>query len=189
MRRVAALALMLGGCDAEPTRTPAPAVTPAAAPSAVSSTTAIGTTSALTGRTSALTGTVSGFQVERTETETRVALAADTLFAFDEASLTPAAEANLTRTADLVAAGGEGVVRVVGYTDAKGEDAYNLALSRRRAEAVVAWLRARPALASRSFEAASRGEADPIAPNAGPDGADDPQGRARNRRVVVAIPR
>jgi len=187
VRRAAALALLLGGCGSpQPTAAPTSAAVPTSVPQAGR---AIGTTSALTGQTSALTGAISDFQVERTATETRVALAADTLFAFDEATLTPAAESNLTRTAELVEAGGEGTVRVTGFTDAKGEEAYNLDLSRRRAEAVVAWLRARPKLAARSFEAVGLGEAEPVAPNAGPNGVDDPQGRARNRRVVVAIPR
>lgn len=44
-------------------------------------------------------------------------------------------------------------------------------------------------MADRAFVATGRGEAEPIAPNARPDGTDDPDGRARNRRVVVGIPR
>lgn len=183
----AAAALLLAGCGGA--RQPQPATSPSPTEAAPATRAAIGTTSGLTGRTSALTGEITGFHVERTATEIRVQLAADTLFDFDQATLTSAAAENLARTAALVAEGGEGLVQVTGYTDAKGEDAYNLALSRRRAEAVVAWLRARPELAARTFEAIGLGEADPVAPNAGPGGVDDPQGRARNRRVVVAIPR
>ena len=149
----------------------------------------IGTVSGLNAETSPLTATTSGFAVERTATETRVALAADTLFAFDQATLTAAAQDNLRRTAALVQEGGAGSVTVTGYTDAKGEDAYNHALSRRRAEAVVTWLKGPGGGAARTFIAVGKGEADPVAPNAAPDGSDDPAGRAQNRRVVVSIPR
>lgn len=151
---------------------------------------AFGTTSALTGQTSGLTGVVSDFMVQRTDTGTRVELAADTLFEFDKATLSPGAQTNLARTADLVRQGAaDGTITVIGHSDAKGDDAYNLALSKRRAQSVVDWLRSQPGLASRRFVAEGRGEAEPVAPNAGPGGADDPAGRARNRRVVVDIPR
>ena len=88
----------------------------------------------------------------------------------------------------MVRQGGEGTVTVVGHTDAKGEDAYNLDMSKRRAEAVVAWLNSQSGI-ERTFTAEGRGEAEPIAPNTHPDGGNDPDGRARNRRVVVNIPR
>ncbi len=88
----------------------------------------------------------------------------------------------------MVREGGEGTVTVVGHTDAKGEDAYNFDLSKRRAEAVVDWLKSQSGMA-RIFAAEGRGEVEPIAPNTRPDGNDDPDGRARNRRVVVDIPR
>jgi outer membrane protein OmpA-like peptidoglycan-associated protein len=181
---------LLAGCGGQ---APAPEPSPAAPAAPVSRTAAptspsIGNSSALTASTSALKGEVSDFQVERTTTETRVLLAADTLFAFDKADLSAAAEANLVRTAEVVAAGGAGVVTVAGHTDAKGEDAYNLDLSRRRAEAVANWLKARSELGGRDIQAVGRGESEPVAPNAAPDGSDDPAGRARNRRVVVIVP-
>lgn len=187
------LGVLLVGCGAPAEQAPEGAPANAADPTAPSAPTAparqLGTVSGLTGQTSALTGVVSGFLVERTATTTRVQLAADTLFAFDKAELTPAAAANLGRTADLVRAGGDGAVAVTGHTDAKGEDAYNLALSRRRAGAVADWLRGQPGLGERRFDPTGRGAAEPVAPNTTAAGADDPTGRARNRRVVVEIPR
>lgn len=191
MRRAIWPALLaLAGCGDSGSPAVAPSPTPtAAAEAAAPSARPIGTVSALSGRTSALTGKISDFMVERTATETRVQLAADTLFDFDKATLTPAAQANLQRTADLVRQGGAGTVTVIGHSDAKGDDGYNLDLSKRRAEAVVAWLRSQPTIAARVFEAVGRGEAEPIAPNMSPDGSDDPDGRARNRRVVLNIPR
>lgn len=134
-----AAAIGLAGCGKPATDAAveqSPEAAPAAKPTAPSR--QIGTVSALSGTTSALSGTVSDFVVERTATQTRVQLAADTLFAFDEATLTPEAQANLQRVADLVRAGAPGEISVVGHSDAKGEEAYNLDLSTRRAEAVVA---------------------------------------------------
>jgi outer membrane protein OmpA-like peptidoglycan-associated protein len=149
----------------------------------------IGMVSGLSATTRALTGTISDFAVRTTDKQTVVALAADTLFEFGKADLTRAAEVNLARTADLVANGGAGTIEVIGYTDAKGTDALNDTLSRRRADAVVAWLKTQPGLNQRGFTAIGKGKRDPVAPNVTADGTDDPQGRARNRRVEVVIPR
>jgi len=150
---------------------------------------ALGAGARLTGQVSGLTGRISGFAMRQTETQTIVELASDVLFAFDSARLTAEAEAALRRTAELAAQAGSGRITVVGHTDAVGEDAYNLALSRRRAEAVAQWLAASGGVPADRLRAEGRGEAEPAAPNATTDGQDDPEGRARNRRVVVAIPR
>jgi len=150
---------------------------------------ALGGGARLTGQVSGLTGRISGFAMRQTESQTIVELASDVLFAFDSARLTAKAEAALRRTAELAAQAGSGRITVVGHTDAVGEDAYNLALSRRRAEAVAQWLAASGGVPADRLRAEGRGEAEPAAPNATTDGQDDPEGRARNRRVVVAIPR
>jgi len=71
-------------------------------------------------------------------------------------------------------------VAVVGHADATGTDAYNMQLSRRRAEAVVRALVARGVAAS-SLEAVAVGKRQPAASDA------DPAGRARNRRVEFLI--
>lgn len=145
--------------------------------------------SALSGSVSPLNGSVTGFSVRVTDTATVVALDADILFDFDSATLRPTAAAQLGRTVDLIRAGGTGAVAITGYTDSKGGDAYNLDLSRRRAEAVAAWLRGQPGVRDRTYTIVGKGKAEPVAANARPDGSDDPAGRARNRRVEIAIPR
>ncbi|WP_428393663.1 OmpA family protein [Lichenicoccus sp.] len=71
-------------------------------------------------------------------------------------------------------------VAVLGHTDAVGGDAYNMALSRRRAEAVVAALEARGVAASR-LRALGFGKRQPVASDA------TEAGRARNRRVEFLI--
>lgn len=186
---IAAIAAFAIAACGQSAQQPAENGATAASPAPAAPQRQIGTTSGLRAETSALTGDISGFQSTQTDFGTRVELAADTLFDFDKAMLTPAAETNLRRTADLVRAGGSGEVTVTGYTDAKGDDAYNLDLSRRRAEAVIAWFRSQAGLAARHYTAIGKGAADPVAPNETAAGADDPAGRAKNRRVVVDIPK
>jgi OOP family OmpA-OmpF porin len=77
-------------------------------------------------------------------------------------------------------------VRVDGHTDSVGSTAANQQLSDRRARSVVEYLVAVGVDAGR-LHPRGFGEAWPIAPNANPDGSDDPDGRARNRRVEVVI--
>ncbi len=67
-------------------------------------------------------------------------------------------------------------VEISGHTDDRGSDAYNLDLSRRRAEAVLAYLVAQGEDASR-FAVVGYGETRPIADN------ETAEGRARNRRI------
>ena len=183
------LATALTACsEPQPSATaPVAAAAPVASPNPASDPTRPG--GGLIGEVSGLSGEVTAFRVSETATTTVVELAADVLFAFDKADLSPRAPAQLQRAADLIRQGGAGQVRVAGYTDSVGEDAYNLALSERRAAAVVAWLSAEGGIDAARLVAEGRGEADPVAPNAGTEGDDYPEGRAMNRRVTITIPK
>jgi outer membrane protein OmpA-like peptidoglycan-associated protein len=72
------------------------------------------------------------------------------------------------------------MVEVRGHTDDRGSDAFNLKLSEKRAEAVVAYLVAQGVPAAR-LRAAGRGEAEPVYDN------DTRAGRSANRRVEFVI--
>ncbi|HEX6678619.1 MAG TPA: OmpA family protein [Actinomycetes bacterium] len=120
--------------------------------------------------------------------DTEVDLSADVLFAFDSAKLTPAAQAELEDTAKLIRERAKGTVRVEGHTDSVGSQAYNVPLSQRRAQAVRDALARLLAGRPTQFSVKGFGASKPIAPNKNPDGSDNPKGRARNRRVTVAIP-
>ena len=72
-------------------------------------------------------------------------------------------------------------VAVVGHTDSVGSDAYNLALSRRRAREIVHELVA-AGLPAAEFQAIGVGLREPV-----PGGGDDEASRARNRRVEFLI--
>jgi len=69
-------------------------------------------------------------------------LSADALFAFDKAELSPSGRASLDDLAGTLRERGDRLrsVRIVGYTDRLGSDAYNRDLSQRRAEAVKVYL-------------------------------------------------
>ncbi|WNM40494.1 OmpA family protein [Micromonospora halotolerans] len=114
-------------------------------------------------------------------------LAADVLFAFGRAELSPAARTRLAGIAEQVRAQARGTVRIDGHTDSVGDERSNLTLSRRRAEAVRAEL-TRLLGPGVAVAVAGHGEARPVAPNQ-VDGADNPAGRARNRRVEIRFDR
>ncbi len=112
------------------------------------------------------------------------ALSGDVLFEFGSAELTEEAEATvreLARTVMSETAGGR--VAVLGHTDSIGSEAANLTLSQRRAAAVADVLA--PETIGVELMVQGLGEQAPRAPNVTPDGADNPEGRAANRRVEI----
>ncbi|WP_088183022.1 OmpA family protein [Sphingobium sp. Z007] len=81
-------------------------------------------------------------------------------------------------------AGGPIVLR--GHSDSHGADGDNKVASRIRAEKVRDYLVAKGVDKGR-ITLVALGEARPIAPNAKEDGSDDPDGRAKNRRVELTV--
>jgi outer membrane protein OmpA-like peptidoglycan-associated protein len=111
----------------------------------------------------------------------RVVFPARAFFAFDSATPLPGSGPIF----DLIAENmkhdvPDAALTVLGHTDAVGSDTYNIALSRRRAEAVMAALAARGVKPDQLTEVAI-GKRQPIAPN------DTAEGRAHNRRVEFLI--
>jgi outer membrane protein OmpA-like peptidoglycan-associated protein len=76
-------------------------------------------------------------------------------------------------------------VEVQGHTDSKGSDEYNIKLSERRANEAKTYLVSKGIEETRVI-AIGFGEGAPIAPN-DVQGDDDPEGRARNRRVEFKL--
>lgn len=105
-------------------------------------------------------------------------------FAYDSAALTDQGRKQLQEVAKAMTdgGGGEDGLKVIGHTDQRGADAYNLALSQRRAQAAVAELaRLQPELANR-LQAEGRGKQEPQVP----DAATEAQ-HALNRRVEFEV--
>lgn len=132
-------------------------------------------------------GAVQDLQVKEIGNEVRIDLNADVLFDFDKADILPKAEDTLSKAAGIVKQRAKGVVLIAGHTDSKGSDAYNQALSERRANSVRDWFRSKGGLGNTQFETKGFGAKQPVAPNQKPDGSDDPEGRQKNRRVEITI--
>ena len=114
-------------------------------------------------------------QVVRNE----VRLDGDAFFDFDHADLRPDAVAALDALLQkLASAQRVSRIRVVGHTDSIGTDAYNQALSERRAASAKAYL-VRHGIPVGEIDAAGEGERNPRFPN------DTPANRQKNRRVDV----
>lgn len=183
-------ALALAACAPAADSEPPPASDAPATPAPAAATSApANAPGGMTGTVSNLTGDVSGLNVRVTDMGTIIDLAADALFEFDKADLTPAAEAQLQKAAALIRKAPPGGIQVIGHTDAKGDDAYNQRLSEARARTVGDWFAAQVGVRQRDFAVSGKGETAPIAPNETATGADDPAGRTKNRRVEVILPR
>lgn len=102
-------------------------------------------------------------------------------FEHDSAVLTSRARDQIARLADVLASPNlaASCIELEGHTDSDGSDAYNLALSTRRAEAVGHALVETHGIDAARLIVLGKGESEPIADNQTDDG------KARNRRVRV----
>lgn len=107
-------------------------------------------------------------------------------FADRDAQLSDDARAALDGLISAPAMVTGGAITLRGHSDSRGHDGDNLVASRRRADAVADYLFEKGVPRDR-MTVIALGENRPVAPNARPDGSDDPEGRARNRRVEVEV--
>jgi outer membrane protein OmpA-like peptidoglycan-associated protein len=99
-------------------------------------------------------------------------------FANNKSDIGPTAAASLDETVTVLQRCPEKRVRLDAYTDAVGSDAYNQALSQRRADSVRGYL-VEHGIAAGRIEAHGLGESNPVASNA------TAEGRSQNRRVEI----
>ncbi|MAL97577.1 MAG: hypothetical protein CL583_03910 [Alteromonadaceae bacterium] len=104
----------------------------------------------------------------------------DVLFDLNQAELQGTGITAVEKLAEFMKEYEDRRVKVEGYTDSTGSEAYNQQLSERRAQAVKDVLM-NNGVASDRVEVQGYGEAYPVASN------DDPSGRQRNRRVEIVI--
>ena len=102
-------------------------------------------------------------------------------FAFDKWNLTSSAKADLDNLASGLSADKRFVISVEGFTDSTGDRAYNEALSRKRADAVVTYLVAKHDIPIYRIHMIGLGEEKPV------DEGNDRAARAKNRRVEVKV--
>lgn len=126
-------------------------------------------------------------QYQETGKSLSMNLSGDVLFDYDKAALKPAAEEALKKVAVVLSQFPESMITVEGYSDAKGKKSVNMELSRERAVAVKDWLVKNGGVLGANISAKGFGEENPVAPNANPDGTDNPVNRAQNRRVTIIV--
>lgn len=108
-------------------------------------------------------------------------------FDFDKSKLRPDAVDILNQAIEVLKKYPAMRVEVAGHTDSIGSDKYNQKLSERRAKAVYDYLTSNGIDAGRLVGPNGYGKTRPIAPNTNPDGSDNPQGRAQNRRTELNV--
>lgn len=144
-----------------------------------------GLISGVVGKGEALNAALQDLGAKTTGMEIRIELSSDVLFDFDKADLRPAAVPSLQKVVTVLGSYPASTAGVEGHTDNKGNDSYNQKLSERRAAAVRDWLRSHGA--SNPMTTRGWGAKKPVAPNTKPGGADDPEGRQKNRRVEIVV--
>jgi OmpA-OmpF porin, OOP family len=108
-------------------------------------------------------------------------------YEFDRSDLSPVARGSIdSMLIGLMTANPELIIEIQSHTDSKGTDAYNRRLSQRRAAEIVRYLVAN-GIDHKRLIAKGYGEDQPVAPNENPDGSDNPEGRAKNRRTQFKI--
>ncbi len=101
-------------------------------------------------------------------------------FDFNKATVRKPDDADLQKAIDFVKKYSGYQISLIGYTDSIGSDAYNQALSEKRADTVKGYLAAHGVDAAR-IQASGRGESDPVGDNS------TEQGRFQNRRVEIVV--
>jgi len=110
-----------------------------------------------------------------------IAKAYDNLtFVTNSATINPSSNSFLKEMADYLKANPTFNIKITGHTDNVGNDAYNLDLSKRRADAVKDYLVGQ-GIGEISISTEGKGETEPIADN------NTAEGRASNRRVVFEV--
>ena len=102
-------------------------------------------------------------------------------FESGKATLTEADLKELPKAVDFLKKYPGTKIRLDGYTDSTGAEAYNMKLSERRATAVRDYLVKEAGVDSSKITVVGHGGADPVADNK------TPEGRAKNRRVDISI--
>ena len=110
----------------------------------------------------------------------KITFAADVLFDFDKSVIKPDGRSKLDDLANKVRSINLEVVIAIGHADWIGSDAYNQALSVRRAEAVKAYLTSKGVEGNRVYTE-GKGEKQPVADNK------TSAGRAKNRRTEIEV--
>jgi outer membrane protein OmpA-like peptidoglycan-associated protein len=120
-------------------------------------------------------------QIVSSDDEFVVILGGDTLFDFDKSQIGEDASTAIAQSAAVIGTWlrAKSTVLINGYTDNVGTDAYNVAFSKRRAEAAADWLSSHHYLPASMIQTQGTGNTKPLRSNS------DAAGRAQNRRIEI----
>ena len=121
-----------------------------------------------------------GVMVQRIEEGIAVSFDSGILFDFDSSTLRPEGNNNLEKLVRIINRDDDTTLMIVGHTDSRGDEDYNMRLSERRAQSARTYMISQ-GLSSSKIQIAGRGELEPISEN------ETDEGRQKNRRVEVAI--
>lgn len=121
-----------------------------------------------------------GVTVQRVEEGIAVSFDSGILFDFDSSTLRQEGNNNLRKLAKIINRDEDTTLMIVGHTDSRGAEDYNMRLSERRAESASRYMIAQGVSSSR-IQIVGRGELEPLSEN------ETDAGRQLNRRVEVAI--
>lgn len=118
--------------------------------------------------------------VQRVEEGIAVSFDSGILFDFDSATLRREGYDNLRKLAEIMEEDNNTELMIVGHTDSRGDEDYNVSLSERRAQSASTFMVSQ-GLASSRIQIVGRGEYEPLSEN------ETDAGRQKNRRIEVAI--
>ena len=121
-----------------------------------------------------------GVDVVRQGDELLLRMPSGITFATDQSAVQPQFQSTLNQVAQTLSEYPKTMIDVLGHTDSDGSEAYNQALSERRAQSVASYIGSHGVAAVR-MATRGYGEMQPIASNETPDG------KAQNRRVEIKI--
>ena len=117
-----------------------------------------------------------------TEETPAILMPTDVLFDFNSSELVPAAKESLDKLAELIRRNPQSRFVIEGHTDSIGGDAFNIALSKQRADSVAAWLSQHFNIPAEKLETVGLGRSRLLVPATG-----DPEEEQLNRRVEIVI--
>lgn len=108
------------------------------------------------------------------------------LFVYDQVQLVDQSQPDLEKIVKYMKANPKARIYIDGHTDWNGDAKYNFWLSSARANTIKNYLFSKGITYDR-MQTRGYGESRPVAPNANPDGSDNPEGRQKNRRVEFSL--
>jgi OmpA-OmpF porin, OOP family len=109
------------------------------------------------------------------------------LFDYDKNVINPKSYGELNEGINFVKRYPGSRIEIAGHTDNLGTPQYNQTLSEKRAASVREYLIRVGGVDPTKITSVGYRDLHPVAPNRTPDGKDNPEGRAQNRRVEINI--